>query len=106
MPASRWCVKFVEQLQGFPTRGKVWQPQKTGIEYQTLFDSFLSGGLSATEFQEEYLDRFKKEEKIGAGLFDALETVFDEIESCTTDSELLTGNPDFYLDEIKFRGAN
>lgn len=76
----------------------------TYTDYAQLLDRFLCGEMSVESFQKVYLDRFKNEtRKLDALLFDLLDGLFGDVDAFTTDSELLTENPTFYLDEAKLR---
>jgi hypothetical protein len=73
-------------------------------EYRLLFNRFLAGTIPVAEFQAMYLDRFKNEKRwLGDELYELLESVFGDVDSFSTDPELLTKNPDFYLDERTLR---
>lgn len=73
-------------------------------DYKSLCDQFLGGGLSAKEFQENYLEFFKSEKRnLDAPLYDILDNLFGDVDSYTTDPELLHLKPDFYLDEARLR---
>lgn len=77
---------------------------EVGNEYRTLLNDFLSGKLPASEFQREYLNRFKSEKRwLDSELFDLLEKVFGDVDSYSSDPELLAANPAFYLDEVRLR---
>lgn len=44
------------------------------VDYGLLFEQFLTGAMSAEEFQAIYLDRFKKELPVGGGCLTCLTT--------------------------------
>jgi hypothetical protein len=46
--------------------------------YLLLLEQFLSGAMSAEEFQTTYLDRFKNEDELDEGLFLLLDELFAE----------------------------
>lgn len=69
-------------------------------DYKQLLDKFLVGDVTALEFQRQYLARFKNEKRfLSEDLFQLLDCLFGDVDSFTNDSELLTSQPDFYLDE-------
>lgn len=73
-------------------------------EYERLIHGFLCGDLSAKEFQIEYINKFKTEKRILRGdLYEVLEEVFGCADSFTTDVNLLSENPNFYLTELQLR---
>lgn len=73
-------------------------------DYGMLLNRFLEGGISAEEFQCAYLERFKNEErKLGGSLYELLEDLFGDVDSFSTNQELLAENPGFYLDEAALR---
>ena len=73
------------------------------VDYASLLEQFLSGAMPVEEFQATYLDRFKGERSLEEPLFELLDELFGDIDSFTTDSQLLAENPDFYLNEAKLR---
>ena len=73
-------------------------------EYKLLLEKFLDGTMPVDEFQTVYLDRFKTEQRsLNDALYEILEGVFGDVDSLTTDQQLLAENPDFYLDESQLR---
>lgn len=73
-------------------------------EYELLLEKFLDGTMPVDEFQRVYLDRFKNEQRsLDDALYEVLEGVFGDVDSFTTDQQLLAENPDFYLDEPQLR---
>ena len=72
-------------------------------EYGMLFEKFLCSSISAEEFQATYLDRFKNEGKLDSPLFDLLDEIFGDVDSFTTDQQLLAEAPEFYLDEAALK---
>lgn len=73
-------------------------------EYCSLLKQFLGGEVSVMEFQASYLKRFAEEDWLDEALFQLLDELFGDVNSYTTDQELLTSRPDFYLDEASLRG--
>ena len=73
------------------------------VDYGLLFEQFLTGAMSAEEFQAIYLDRFKKELPVGGGLFNLLDDLFSDVDSFTTDQQLLAEKSGFYLEEVALR---
>ena len=73
------------------------------VDYGSLFEQFLRGAMSVEEFQATYLDRFKNEGQLDGPLFELLDEIFGDVDSFTTDQQLLTENPGFYLDEAGLR---
>lgn len=74
--------------------------KNAALEYQALLTDFVVGELSVTEFQAEYLSRVKNEKRrLDEELFEILEEVFGDVDSYSSDCELLQENPGFYLDE-------
>jgi Bacterial self-protective colicin-like immunity len=75
----------------------------TLADYGLLLEKFLSGAISVEEFQATYLDRFKNEEQLHGPMFELLDELFGDVDSFTTDQQLLNENPGFYLDEVGLR---
>jgi hypothetical protein len=79
------------------------------VDYGLLLEQFLSGAMSVVEFQATYLDRLKSAGQLDGPLFELLDELFGDVDSFTTDQQLLTENPGVYLDEAglreKVRGA-
>jgi len=73
------------------------------VDYRLLLEQFLSGVSSAMEFQTTYLDCFKNEGLLDERLFEILDELFGDIDSFSTDPELLAENPEFYIDEARLR---
>ena len=72
-------------------------------KYELLFKQFLDSVISVEDFQKTYLELFKNEMQLEESLFKLLDELFGDVDSFTTDQELLTENPEFYLDEAKLR---
>ncbi len=73
-------------------------------EYEALICLFLCGNLSVDEFQLKYMNKFKTESRVlSGGLYEVLEEVFGCVDSFTTDVELLSEKPNFYLTELQLR---
>ena len=77
-------------------------------QYLSLLKRFLDNQLSAEAFQSEYLDIFKRDDRLlGSALFNTLDTLFGDIDSFVSDpglrSELESQTPGFYLDEPTLR---
>ena len=73
-------------------------------EYKLLFEKFLAGAIPVEEFQTVYLGRFKNEQRsLDEALYELLEGVFGDVDSFTTDQQLLVDDSDFYLDELQLR---
>ncbi|THF63408.1 colicin immunity domain-containing protein [Pseudothauera rhizosphaerae] len=73
------------------------------VEYGLLLKKFLDGAISVDEFRVTYFDRFKNEGRLNEPLFNLLDELFGDVDSFTTDQELLDENPEFYLDEKGLR---
>lgn len=73
------------------------------VDYELLLEQFLSGAMSVEEFQATYLGRFKNEDQLDGPLFELFDELFGDVDSFTTDQQLLTDNPEFYLDEAMLR---
>ena len=71
--------------------------------YRLLFGEFLSGTMPAEEFQKTYLRIFKNERYLDEPLFELLDELFGDVDSFTTDQQLLTYDSHFYLDEVRLR---
>jgi hypothetical protein len=68
--------------------------------YVDLIKNFLDGNLSASQFSDIYVQRFKVEGgPMDKGLFLLLDELFGDAESFTLNSDLRAENPGFYLDE-------
>jgi hypothetical protein len=73
-------------------------------DYRLLLERFLGGELTAERFQSTYLERFKTEQRrLDEPLFELLDGLFGDVDSFTTDLNLLAENPSFYLDEDRLR---
>lgn len=72
-------------------------------DYGLLLEQFLGGAVSVEEFQGTYLDRFKNEGQLDGPLFELLDELFGDVDSFTTDQQLLTESPGCYLDEAGLR---
>jgi hypothetical protein len=72
-------------------------------DYRLLLEQFLMGAMPVEDFQTTYLDRFKNEGPLDASLFELLDELFGDVDSFTTDSQLLAESPGFYLDEAGLR---
>jgi hypothetical protein len=73
-------------------------------EYEIMFYEFLDGDISVSEFQSSYLSKFKGEKRVlGESFYGVLEDVFGCVDSFTLDVELLSQNPNFYLNEMQLR---
>lgn len=72
-------------------------------DYVQLIERFLNGEVLVDEFQKAYLDRFKNEGQLDEPLFELLDELFGDVDSFTTDPQLLAENPSFYLDEAGLR---
>jgi hypothetical protein len=77
-------------------------------DYRELLDRFLEGDMSASEFQQKYLEKFKAETRwLGSPLFELLDGLFGDVDSFVADPKLLAELqatiPDFYLDEQSLR---
>lgn len=73
-------------------------------EYPDLLEKFLAGDLSAQQFQKLYLEKFKREQRrVGDELYDLLQEAFGDVDSFTTDADLIKQDPDFYLNEQRLR---
>jgi hypothetical protein len=69
-------------------------------KYVDLIKNFLDGNLSASQFSDIYVQRFKVEGgPMDEGLFLLLDELFGDAESFTPNSALRAENPGFYLDE-------
>lgn len=65
-----------------------------------LIEKFLEGNLSASQFSDIYVQRFKVEGgPMDEGLFLLLDELFGDAESFTPNPALRAENPGFYLDE-------
>lgn len=73
------------------------------VDYRLLLEQFLNGAMSVEKFQATYLDRFKNEGQLDGPLFELLDELFGDVDSFTTDQQLLTEKPGFYLDEAGLR---
>ena len=71
--------------------------------YKSLLASFLAGSISVKEFESIYVDRFKNEDNLDEQVFELLDELFGDVDSFTTDRNLLAHRPDFYLDEAQLR---
>lgn len=71
--------------------------------YQELIEHFLSGTMPVDEFQLTYLDRFKKEVELEEPLFELLDELFADVDSFTSDPQLLEEKPALYLNEATLR---
>lgn len=70
------------------------------LEYIDLVSKYLGGELSASEFQDLYISKFKKQmDFLDENLYCVLDELFGDVDSYTTDEHLLKKDPDFYLDE-------
>lgn len=68
--------------------------------YVDLIKNFLNGNLSASQFSNVYVQRFKGEGgPMDEGLFLLLDELFGDAESFTSNPALRAENPGFYLDE-------
>jgi hypothetical protein len=92
-----------QQLQHVLTTGKLGGLMSTLVDYERLLEQFLSGAMPVEEFQATYLDRFKNEGQLDESLFELLDELFGDVDSFTTDPQLLAENPGFYLDEAGLR---
>ncbi|MEO3714468.1 colicin immunity domain-containing protein [Roseateles flavus] len=73
-------------------------------EYEALIHQFLCGNLPVNEFQIEYMSKFKGEKRIlSVNLYELLEEIFGCVDSFTTDFELLSEKPNFYMTESQLR---
>lgn len=77
-------------------------------DYGLLLQGFLTGTMSAVDFQRAYLDRFKNESrKLDDALFEVLDELFGDVDAFVADPNLLANldveNPGFYLDEKALR---
>jgi hypothetical protein len=72
-------------------------------DYKSLLEQFLAGAISVEKFQATYLDLFKNEGPLDEPLFELLDELFGDVDSFTTDPQLLAENPGFYLDEAGLR---
>ena len=75
----------------------------THADYKLLLEQFLTSAISVEKFQETYLDRFKNEGPLDEPLFKLLDELFGDVDSFTSDPQLLAENPGFYLDEAGLR---
>ena len=73
------------------------------VDYGLLIEQFLHGAMSVEEFQATYLHRFKNEGQLDGPMFELLDELFGDVDSFTTDQQLLTVNSGFYLDEAGLR---
>lgn len=73
------------------------------VEYEQLCEQFLNGTMSVDVFSETFIDRFKVEKHLDEPFFLLLDEPFGNVDSFTTDTQLLAENPDFYLDEVDLR---
>ena len=72
----------------------------TLTSYAKLISNFLDGNLSAVQFSNSFVQRFKSDSKpMDEGLFLLLDELFGDAESFTPNRALLRENPGFYLDE-------
>jgi hypothetical protein len=94
-----------QQLQRVLTRGSLKEAMKDICqEYELLCEKYLAGAMPVEEFQTVYLDRFKNEQRsLDEALYELLEGIFGDVDSFTTDQELLAENSGFYLDELQLR---
>lgn len=72
-------------------------------DYEILIQRFLDGMMSIEEFQATYLNRFKNEGFLDEQLFELLDEIFGDVDSFTTNQELVARNPGVYLDEAMLR---
>lgn len=73
------------------------------VDYGSLLGQFLNGEIPVEEFQVTYLDCFKNEGQLDAPTFRLLDELFGDVDSFTTDQQLLAENPGFYVDEARLR---
>jgi len=73
------------------------------VDYKQLLERFLGRAIPVEEFRNSFLDRFKNEERLEAQLFELLDELFGDVDSFTSDHQLLTERPEFYLDEAGLR---
>ena len=72
--------------------------------YKTLVDSFLKGEMSAESFQDKYLKMVQADEALYEGDIGlVIDELFADVDAFTRDPELLSEEPDFYLDEQRLR---
>lgn len=77
---------------------------KVTDEYRSLMHSFVTGRMTAADFQKEYLDKFKNERnRLADHVYEILQLAFGYVDSFTSDSELLTLRPAFYVDEKRLK---
>jgi hypothetical protein len=75
-----------------------------GAYYECLCQQFMNGKLPVDRFVDAFLGRFLVEEPLGEPLFLVLDKLFAAADAFTTDPQLLTERPDWYLDEAGLRG--
>jgi len=68
--------------------------------YSKLISNFLDGNLSAVQFSDRFVQRFKSDSgPMSEELFLLLDELFGDAESFTLNPALLREKPGFYLDE-------
>jgi hypothetical protein len=73
-------------------------------EYRVILQSFIDGRLSVSAFETAYLDKFKNETRdISESDFEVLDELFGDVDSYTSDADLIADNPDFYLSEDQLK---
>ncbi|RTL42287.1 MAG: hypothetical protein EKK53_11760 [Burkholderiales bacterium] len=73
-------------------------------EYRALMLSLTTGKMTADDFQQQYLAKFKNERRrFKEPLYEILQLAFGYADSFTSNSELLALKPDFYLDEARLK---
>jgi hypothetical protein len=73
-------------------------------EYKALMNDFLDGVISTVGFQTAFLTKFKNENrKFEGSTFYVLDELFGDIDSFTSDANLIAEDPSFYLNEDQLR---
>jgi len=73
-------------------------------DYILLLNQFANGFISVEKFRKMYFYKFKNETGgMSDQLFQILEELFGDVDSFTTDPELLAGNSTYYLNESTLR---
>lgn len=73
-------------------------------DYKKLLRSFIDGEMSAAEFRELFLQRFKTEDvPLPEEIFKTLDKMFGDADCFTEDDELLNSRPEFYVTADQLR---
>lgn len=69
-------------------------------EYVALMREYLDGKHDLEAFSIAYFNKFSNEDRpMDAMIFETLDGLFGDIDSCTSDAILLSDDPSFYLSE-------